>query len=123
MQRTVWFYPAALLLVVSLAACDRGTPEPKTGSVIAEGGRKIEQAAEKTERVVNDAAITAKIKLALIDARDIKSGDIGVDTSRGRVILTGTVPEGPQAQRAASVAAGVEGVRDVENRLTVKTAS
>jgi len=43
---------------------------------------------------------------------------INVDTMNGRVTLKGEVPNKTMIDRAVQVAKGVEGVKDVDNRLS-----
>lgn len=113
----------ALALAGALAGCDRQQQQPKPQGSAAGPAEKIDNAMEKTGQAADDTAITAKVKMALVKADNLKSGDISVETSGGQVTLTGTVPDASQAQRAASVAADVAGVRKVDNKLTVKAAS
>jgi hyperosmotically inducible protein len=70
-------------------------------------------------QVVDDAGITAKVKAALIAEKDVSGMGINVDTSEGKVTLTGKVPDQSQAERAIQIARGIEGVKAVENKLTV----
>ncbi|ECI2867575.1 molecular chaperone OsmY, partial [Salmonella enterica subsp. enterica] len=59
-------------------------------------------------------------KSALVDAKDIKSNDISVNTSKGVVTLNGFVSSQDQAERAVTLAKGVEGVKSVSDKLHVK---
>ncbi len=78
---------------------------------------------KSTGEYIDDAAITTKVKTALVADELVSALDVNVDTYRGTVQLSGFVDTPVQKQRAASVAAGVNGVRNVENRLTVKNAA
>ena len=49
----------------------------------------------------------------------MKSRDIDVETFQGKVVLKGSVPDQTQAQLAMKVARSVDGVKSVENRITV----
>ena len=69
---------------------------------------------------MDDSGITAKVKSALVDAKDIKSNDISVNTSKGVVTLNGFVSSQDQAERAVTLAKGVEGVKSVSDKLHVK---
>jgi osmotically-inducible protein OsmY len=60
----------------------------------------------------NDAIISAKVKGALIDARDLQSNAFKVVTERGIVYLMGIVTE-REAARAAELARTVGGVQKV----------
>lgn len=116
---------AVLILSGALAACDKNKPTVGSNAsfpdTTAEVKQKVENATEKTGQVIDDSAITAKAKLDLAKANDLKSGDISVETVQGRVTLSGNVPSEAESQRAASIVGSVEGVKGVDNRLTVKT--
>ena len=69
----------------------------------------------------SDAALTAKVKTAI--AKDVGAGaatNINVNSFRGEVQLSGFVADAAQAQRAASAARAVDGVREVRNDVRVK---
>ncbi|MDD4615854.1 MAG: BON domain-containing protein [Alphaproteobacteria bacterium] len=74
---------------------------------------------ESTGQYVDDSAITAKVKAALLADSKLKSTGISVETTQGVVRLTGTVDTEAQKTEAARVAKKVNGVRSVENELTV----
>jgi len=74
----------------------------------------------KAGDAVGDAAITGKVKTALIADPDVKALRIDVDTKDNVVTLNGTADTQSHADKAVTVAKGVEGVKSVENRLTVK---
>ena len=71
-------------------------------------------------QIVDDAAITTKVKSALLAADDVKSFDIKVETFNGTVQLSGFVDSQWQIDKAAQIAAGVNGVRHVKNDLIHK---
>src|ERR1700712_490763 len=75
---------------------------------------------ESTGEYVDDATITTKVKAAFVHDDYIKSFDISVETFKGTVQLSGFVDNSEQKSRAAEVARGVNGVRDVKNNITVK---
>jgi hypothetical protein len=72
------------------------------------------------KRAQNDAALTARVKAALIAERGIPWTGISVETYEGGVQLSGFVPAPDMASRAGRVTAGVSGVRTVSNNLLVK---
>lgn len=131
----------ALAALALCAGCDRETQQAvdkagaefkreakETGADIkreaqeagAEVKRALGEVGETTGQALSDAAITTKVKAALHAEKDIKSRDIDVDTFQGKVVIKGTVPDRAQADHAAKIAAGVDGVRAVENRLAVQ---
>lgn len=72
---------------------------------------------------VDDGAITTKVKSALLADADVKSFDIKVETRKGEVQLSGFVDNQTQIDRAIAVAKGVQGVKSVDNKMTLKTAT
>jgi hypothetical protein len=72
------------------------------------------------QRARDDAALTARVKAALIAERGIAWTAISVETYEGGVQLSGFVPAPDMASRAGRVTAGVTGVRTVHNNLVVK---
>ena len=70
--------------------------------------------AEETGRdvgaVLDDAAITAKVKAALLEAPDVKGLEVKVETDKGVVQLSGFVASQAQIDKAVEVAKGVSGV-------------
>jgi hypothetical protein len=72
------------------------------------------------KRAQNDAALTARVKAALIAERGIPWSSISVETYEGGVELSGFVPAPELASRAGRVTAGVSGVRTVHNNILVK---
>lgn len=70
---------------------------------------------------VSDAAITTKVKAALLAERDLKAMQIHVDTKDGVVHLTGEAESSAQIVRAVDVATGIKGVKDVRNSINLKT--
>jgi hyperosmotically inducible protein len=72
---------------------------------------------------VDDSAITTKVKSALLADADVKSADIKVETRKGEVQLSGFVDNQAQMDRAVAVAKGVEGVKKVDNNMSLKTTS
>ena len=75
---------------------------------------------ESTGEYVDDATITSKVKSALLGDSGLKSFDIGVETYKDVVQLSGFVNSDQVKARAGDVAAGVSGVRSVRNNLVVK---
>jgi hypothetical protein len=75
---------------------------------------------ENDRRAVRDAALTARVRAALVAESGIRSTAISVETYEGEVQLTGFVPAPDMASRAGRVTAGVSGVRTVHNNLLVR---
>ncbi len=75
---------------------------------------------EKTGEYVDDAWITTKVKSELITDSDTKAGSINVETSNGKVTLTGTAKTWQESDKAAQIARGIKGVTGVENDIRVQ---
>ena len=126
------------LLVVGLSACDKPAPGPaetagkKIDQTVEEAGKKMGEAtdkvavkmAEQSEKagvVIDDAEITAKVKAAIFAEPGLKTLQISVDTVKGVVTLSGSVDSLASSDRASALAGAVAGVKEVENRLALKT--
>jgi osmotically-inducible protein OsmY len=75
---------------------------------------------DSTGQYVDDAAITTKVKNALLADGAVKSTQISVQTVKGVVQLSGFVDTHDQKSAAEKDAAAIGGVKDVENSLIVK---
>ena len=73
-----------------------------------------------TGAVIDDSAITAKVKSELLAAKDVNSFDIKVRTFNGTVQLSGFVDSQWQIDKAVQIAASVDGVKHVTNDLIHK---
>jgi osmotically-inducible protein OsmY len=69
---------------------------------------------------LDDTMLVSKVKTALIDAKDVKSGQINVEARGGNVQLGGFVTGEKMRDRAIAVAKGVKGVKSVSNALFIK---
>ena len=93
---------AAVAAAASLAACSETPTRESTG------------------QYVDDATITAKVKGALLKDQSLKALQIGVETYKQVVQLSGFVDSPVEAKRAQEVARNVDGVQSVRNDLIVK---
>jgi hyperosmotically inducible protein len=75
--------------------------------------------APKTSKL-DDSLVTGKVKAALMDAKDVKSMQINVETKNGVTQLAGFVTSQGMKERAGKVAGDVSGVKQVDNVLVVK---
>ncbi len=71
------------------------------------------------EERVDDTAITSRVRSKLANDGTLHLFRINVDTRQGIVTLSGTLPTEDRKRRASEIAAGVVGVRQVENLLQV----
>jgi hyperosmotically inducible periplasmic protein len=88
--------------------------------LIGLAGCAATQTRESTGEYIDDAAITTKVKAALIADKEVSSFPISVETNKGVVYLTGTASTGQEADQAATIARGVAGVKSVVNKIQVK---
>jgi hyperosmotically inducible periplasmic protein len=133
--------PTALLAALAagtllMAGCDQRPPADSTAAKVDRTADKMEakmdqaadkvgaamsNAADKTAAVADDAAITAKVKAAILAEPGLKSLEINVDTSSATVTLSGNVDNADLRDRAKQIASSTSGVKSVVDQLTVKT--
>lgn len=63
----------------------------------------------------DDAGITARVRMALIQDPRWRDANLQVSTQSGVVRLTGTLPEDQSEEELLAVVQAVDGVRDVRN--------
>jgi len=75
---------------------------------------------ESTGQVIDDSAITTKVKTAIFNEPSLKVTQISVETYKSVVQLSGFVDSSAQMGTAASIARSVPGVVSVKNDLRLK---
>ena len=117
---------APIALGVAVVAC---SPEPTAGTAPDRASDPSADAATTTDptaqtrppsriaRAVDDAALSTRVKSALVGDASVNGGDISVSSTGGEVTLSGTVPA-EQITKADAIARSVEGVSEVINALT-----
>ncbi len=100
------------VMTIFIAGCNKpqdatGTPPPKTTL-----GTEID-----------DSVVTGRVKSALLADPDVKGFDFKVETRKGEVQMSGFVDSQTQIDRAIEVARGVEGVKSIDNKVSVKGAA
>mgnify|MGYP000857525957 FL=1 len=106
--------------LVSGSALAEETTTDKAQNSASTAGEKIDSSMNKVGNFMDDSAITAKVKAALVDHDNIKSTDISVKTEKAVVTLSGFVESQAQAEQAVKVAKEVEGVSSVSDKLHVR---
>ncbi|AKE59978.1 molecular chaperone OsmY [Citrobacter farmeri] len=106
--------------VATGSAYAENTTMDKAQSGVESAGQKVDSSMNKVGNFMDDSAITAKVKAALVDHESIKSTDISVKTDQKVVTLSGFVESQAQAEEAVTVAKGVEGVTSVSDKLHVR---
>ncbi|MBA4109957.1 MAG: transporter [Leptothrix sp. (in: Bacteria)] len=137
-HRLIMIAPLTAALL-ALAACDNKTPTTETAgqkldSVIASTEQKTDQlsadakvnaaeAKKDTSEALTDAGITTRVNAQLAADPALSAIKIDVDTSNGRVRLSGTAPDDQARDRATTMASAVTGVVSVDNQLKVEKKS
>jgi len=116
----------AAVLMLLLAACgDAPAPKVETKPVEMKSEPKALEApkaeAPKAEAPKPDPnkALAQRVKRALESEAKVEAAGIDVTASAGAVTLWGTAATDAERRRAAQVAAKVEGVKSVDNRIAV----
>jgi len=79
---------------------------------------------DKAKENVGDAMITAKIKTEYAKDKQVSALAINIDTdNKGVVTLRGNVKSQAEADKAVSIAKGIQGVTEVRSELKVGTAT
>ena len=105
----------------SVATVQSAATEMKNDAQVAANDMQAAgaKAADNVAESATDMAITAKVNAALAADDKLSALKIDVDTEAGNVELTGTAPDEASREHATTLAAAVDGVVTVENRLTV----
>ncbi|MEK9951561.1 MAG: cytidylate kinase family protein [Curvibacter sp.] len=81
------------------------------------------QESEASRQLLANMALSAHVRSALKAHESTQEVNITVEAQQGRVVLKGIVVNEHESQEAAKVAAGVQGVTGVENRLRLMKAT
>jgi hyperosmotically inducible protein len=114
--------------VVQLSGFARSEAEMAAATKVAEGVPGVKKVVNSLALApgtslgtkLDDSMITGKVKAALMDAADVKSLQINVETRDGVTQLAGFVASEAMKEKAGRVAAGIDGVKRVDNALMVK---
>ena len=132
--RATFLIASLCVVVVSLIGCQQEKSAEKTGQEIdrslenagkkigqlaEQAGQKLDKAGESISHYIDDSAITAKVKAAIIDDPLLKATEIKVTTENGAVRLSGTLDSQEKINRAIEVAKNQENVKSVQNNLTL----
>lgn len=100
MVRSRWIFAMMILLVFSVAACS-----------------SLNQV---TPAEIDDEALEADVRAAILDDTDLNAFSFGVDVNDGVVTVSGSVDTAAQRTRVAEAVRRVDGVRTVINNVTVR---
>ena len=95
-------YFVVLMLIATFVACASTSKQEGTGEY------------------VDNSVITTKVKSLLAADDFLKSFEIGVETYKGTVQLSGFVNSQQAVDKAAEITKSVKGVKSVKNNLIVK---
>ena len=121
----------ALAAAAGLAACEprvdgQGAHDPAAlaGTGVADSAHVQREIAQlgSAGNAAQDAAISATVQSQFALDSELRTSGIHIDTFQGRVALHGVAPNAAARERAAQIAAAVDGVRSIDNRLDVPTA-
>jgi hyperosmotically inducible protein len=90
------------------------------GTAAAVSGCASSSKQQSTGEYVDDAAITTKVKAAILQDSALKVMQIQVTTRNNVVQLSGAVDSAQMVAHAGTVAGGVAGVSSVKNDLVIK---
>ena len=125
-MRAKQLHPIPALALSAVALLTLGACSPSDREQARNDANRAAQSAQTTtskavasaEKTMDDAAVTAKVKTALLADTQVKGTKINVDTSNGNVTLSGAVDTSSEKMRAEQLAQAVEGVKSVNNKLT-----
>ncbi|MGH8607268.1 MAG: BON domain-containing protein [Gammaproteobacteria bacterium] len=123
--------PAAALALVAAGAVWAGETGETEGSQAglteqsSQGNEMPQTKGPESERSstlqdLNDVIITSKVRAALAQDPSASALAIAVESTKGKVRLSGSVDSVDEKMKAESIARRVDGVKEVENRLAVK---
>lgn len=89
-------------------------------AALAGTGCAVTSGQERTGEYIDDATITTQVKARFAEDKTVAATRISVETLKGVVQLSGFATSEAEKQRAAQLAAGVKGVRQVQNAVVVR---
>ena len=93
------------------------------GAVVTFTGCAGDRNNRSTGEYIDDKSLDARVKDAFSDNPEYKFGGVNVTAFKGTVQLSGFVDISAQKSKARDIAKEVQGVKDVENNITVKDQS
>ena len=125
---------ASMMIVSGLAACDNPGPAEKAGkkidqvtenvsssvsNAVDKADQSVTNQANTAGQIIDDTAITTKVKTALLNEPGMESMKITVVTENGMVSLSGSADTQGKIETAIKLASAVEGVQNVKSNLVV----
>jgi hyperosmotically inducible periplasmic protein len=82
-------------------------------------GANVKQPEQNKDNKVDDASITAQVKMAFLTHHSTSAFKTGVETNNGIVTLSGNATSGAGKDMATKVAGDINGVTSVVNNMTI----
>jgi osmotically-inducible protein OsmY len=123
---------AATLLAFTLSGCGKETPPKPVAKSVPVPVAPMNQDAAKAEtekmaaqaaRAAADKELAGRVKSALVAERNLNAHGIDVTAKDGVVTLFGTAETRLRRDMAEKIAARVDGVKSVENKLAIVAGS
>ena len=120
------------LLAIALSGCGKEAPPKPAVQAVPVPAAPAQQEAVQAEaekmagqaaRAAADKELAGRVKTALLAERSINAHGIDVVAKDGAVTLYGTAETRMRREMAEKVAARVEGVKSVENKLAIVAGS
>ena len=93
-----------------------GVKDVKNEMTVTKTSKKTQTAGEK----IDDASITAQVKMTLLYHRSTSALNTSVTTKKGVVTLRGKAKNAAEKDLATKFANDVNGVKSVNNRMTIE---
>jgi hyperosmotically inducible periplasmic protein len=122
----------ATLLAFAISGCGREPPPkpvvkdvPVPVAPVVQDAGKAEAAKQSAvaSRAAADKELAARVKAALVAERNLNAHGIDVTAKDGAVTLYGTAETRMRRDMAETIAARVDGVKSVENKLAIVAGS
>jgi len=82
-------------------------------------GETVNKPDEVKDNKIDDASITAQVKMAFLTHHSTSAFKTGVETNKGTVTLSGNAINGAGKDMATKVASNINGVNNVVNNMTI----
>ena len=82
-------------------------------------GEVVNKTETPKDNKIDDASITAQVKMAFLTHHSTSAFKTGVETTNGVVTLSGNAVDGAAKDMAAKVAGDIQGVTKVINNMTI----
>jgi hyperosmotically inducible protein len=115
--------PAMVYAQQSSAAEQTQESGTSAHGALHEAGDSVKHMYHAAKDEVSDAALTTKVKTALLEDKATKPYTIHVSSNQGTVTLSGDVDSPRAAAAAKHIAENVSGVESVRNELTWHTSA